>query len=141
MADTKEEFNKDVKFANWNGWYNDLTTEIAEIRKYGHLVMFDPKQVNHYYSRIVNLVSTIEWAIDDTKTINSNLDKIEDNIFSERYLKDLEVKTVTEYQRKVVKRLRRILAKVCNDLSDGGLLPKVEKTKVDRRPSAVRNLK
>jgi len=140
MSEIKEEITKDVKFANWNSWYTDLTEQIKETRNLGYIVLFDPKQVNHYYSKIVNLFSTIKWAIDDSETIAKQLQEIEDNIFSSKYLTDLQAnKKITKYQRIIIKKLRVILQKICSDLSDGGLLPKVERTAKDNRPGFVRN--
>ena len=132
-----EELLRDVKFANWNHFYNDLTKQISEIRESGHLVLFVPKEVNQYYSRITNLYSTIEFAITD-KDIIHKLDKIEENIFSDRYIKDLKYGKVTKYQRTIISCLRKIFTQICNDLSESGLIPKVMTSKKDNRPGAAK---
>ena len=136
-----QEMDTDVGFANWNSFYTDLTTEISEIRKLGYLVLFNPKQVNHYYSKIVNLFSTISWALDETKgnQITKKLDKIEENIFSTKYLNDLKNTHITTYQRYIIKVLRETIKSICLELSNAGLLPKIKRTVKDTRPGTVRN--
>jgi len=127
MGSDSKEILKDVTFANWNSFYNDLFEEINQIRKIGAVCLFKPAEVTVYYSRIVNLFSTVQYAIGDTNTMNNDLKEIEKNIFSPRYNLNLKHKKINDYQRKVLSNLRDIFTVMCNDLSEHGLLPKINK--------------
>ena len=49
----------DTKYANWNGWYQDLFEEIRIIRRVGATLLITPKDsIYEYFSLILNLHST-----------------------------------------------------------------------------------
>jgi len=127
----KEEYNYKPEFANWNKFYDDLFTEIAEIRLIGNKALFDTKNtelsLNLYYSRIQNLYSTHSHFINDTLIVGKELQRIEDFLFSDKYLSAVRNKNLSIFktQRSILIKLRNIFTLMCASFSSNGISVKV----------------
>jgi len=132
--DNKSFESYDPKFANWNKWYDDLFQEQKDIRRIGVMLMGDYNNKQYslqlYYSRIVGLFSTHKHYIDKSDDVNNELDKIEAFLFSEKYLaaKESNPKSVRQSELKILKQLRNVFTKMCEDFSSKGLSVKVDIT-------------
>lgn len=137
--------NKDVisevKYANWNYMYQDISKEITKIRRYGNVCVLNPKAIHQYYAMITGLYSCYSQSIREDRKMSARLEKIEDAIFSAEYVKDAQIgKVAGAYQVKVIRMLRVIFTEMNIDFSEAGLTPKIEKREVDTRPVAARNV-
>ena len=135
MYDKYKEFESySPEFRKWDDWYNDLFREQREIRNIGTMLLLDLNNKEYslqlYYSRIVNLFSTHKHYIEDTEILDKELNKMEDFLFSEKYLnsKANNHNSVRKSELVILKQLRKIFTKMCEDFSKKGLSVKVEMT-------------
>jgi len=121
-----------TRYANWNKFFEDLENEIKLIRNVGNELLFDFDSkallLNKYYSLITNLYSTHKSYILDSGKIKTKLDKIEDTLFSNKFLTAISKnpESIKELRIKMIRVLREIFSKMCNDFSVMGLRPKIE---------------
>jgi hypothetical protein len=122
------------EFRKWDDWYNDLFREQREIRNIGTMLLLDLNNKEYslqlYYSRIVNLFSTHRHYIDFPDLVDKKLEEMETFLFSDKYMdsKKKNRLSVKESEIKILKVLRKIFTKMCEDFSKKGLSVKVEMT-------------
>lgn len=138
----KQDYTYDPKFANWNKFYDDLFQEIAEIRDIGHKTLLDFNNnegyLLKYYSRIANLFSTHKHYINDDEEIQKELIKIEDVIFSAKYINAVSKgKNSPEQHKKITRGLRKAFTSMCSSFSANGISVKVSGKKNRDKGKAI----
>lgn len=128
----KQQLLKDVTFANWNNFYNDLFEEINAIRKIGNVCLFNAPEVKVYYSRVYNLLVSVSFAVNDYQKKNKQLKVIGDELFK----KDISKLNTN----KIYYMLSSYFSAICYDLSRAGLLPKVNIKKKYNPGDAVKDM-
>lgn len=131
-----KEYDYNSKFANWNKGFDDIFDEIREIREIGNKVLFDYKNdnllLNLYCSRIIGLFSTHSHYVLDRDKLALQLNKIENVLFSDKYLTSIKNNTnPTEQQIKITKALRLYFQLICESFSKNGLTMKIIKEQKD----------
>lgn len=123
-------YTDEVKFAIWNKFYNDLEQEITNVRNLGFELMRNPNLIHIYHSRIINMFSSYKYYIINYKEMEEKLNEIEDIIYSENYIKDIQKNRInSKYQREIIKKLRNIYSEMCANFTEKNLRPKVIRTK------------
>ena len=138
----KKDMSYDPKFANWNKFYDDLFLEISQIRELGHKALLDFNNNNgfllSYYSRITNLYSSHRHYINKDEIMIKELLKIEDVIFSAKYLKAIEKKNNSKEQHvMIIRALRGLFANMCSSFSANGISVKVSGKKKRNPKEAI----
>lgn len=124
----------DTKYANWNGWYNDLFEEIKIIRNIGGRMLLDPKSYMHqYYSGLLNLYSTHSSYIKNRKEVYKALEDIKGKIYSKSFNTQIRMKVISSDVIKVMNTMITIFTHINRSFQEHGIVPKVTITK-ERNP-------
>lgn len=120
----------DTKFANWNGWYNDLFEEIRLIRRIGQEMLLDPKQYIHrYFAGILNLYSTHSSYIQGQDKVYQKLQAIKLKIYNDNFHRALARKMVTKECIDVMSEMITIFTWINKSFQEQGIIPKVTASK------------
>lgn len=138
----KENADYNAKYANWNKGYDDIFLEISEIREIQNKTLFDLNNkglmLNKYYSRIRGLYTTLAHQVIDRALLQKQLDKIENVLFSDKYIKGIQDGSNTrEIDLKIYRALRLYFQMMCESFSKNGLTMKVIKEQKDDPYTAV----
>lgn len=116
----------DTKFANWNGWYNDLFEEIKTIRAIGGQMLLDPKEnIHKYYSLLLNLYSTHSSYIKKQSAVYKNLQNIKTVIYSAKFHRALSMRTTDLSIINVMSDMITIFTHINRSFQEHGIVPKV----------------
>jgi len=130
----------EIKFANWNSGYEDIFSQIIEIREMGNLLLFDTDNknlsLNKYYSKISGLFLTHGHYVIDYDKIKEQLRLIELVLFSDKYLNSVRDGTNSRIQHlKILRDLKSFFQNICESFSKNGLTMKV----ITKRAKASEN--
>jgi len=122
--------NSEIKYANWNSGYEDIFKQIIDIREIGNILLFDVSNknllLNKYYSKINGLFITHGHYVIEREDITLKLKKIELVLFSQKYLKSVEVGTNPREQHlKILSSLNSVFQLICESFSKNVLTMKV----------------
>lgn len=133
----ESDFDKNVMFANWNTYYNDIANNIQRVTMAGSICLIEPDKIHEYYSLVVNMFYTYNFALENTQETEERLKKIEEKIFNKDFI--IKIKQDKSDLIKIIRILRRIFSDMVKDFSDSGLIPKIKKTKKYNPGEAILN--
>lgn len=116
----------DLKYAQWNPFFNSLQQDIDELKRLNKLIRSDTQLIQDFFSLINTMYNShISYA----PKLQSKLDTIESKIFSTKYQTDLNKGNVTpnmiKFQFKVIKELEQCFQSLIRNFEQNGLIPKV----------------
>ena len=135
----------ELEFKRHNIFFDELETNINEIRRIAEMAMFEPKILNLYFSKIysltvfyeayLNLEKQVFWFGDytDKKNRKFKLDSIKNSLFGKDYINSLDNidnmeknyrVELNEKQKKIFTDLNKIMKELAKQLSYSELRPK-----------------
>lgn len=115
----------DLKYAQWNPFFNSLQNDIDEIKRLNKLLRKDTKLIEDFFSLINTLYNS---HVVYSPELQAKLDKIEKKIFAPKYQRDLKEKNITPsmltFQHRVIKELETCFQSLVKTFEANGLFPK-----------------
>ncbi len=126
-----KKYDKELRYAQWNPFYISLQKDIDQIKVINKVIRKDTSLIDEFYSLINSLFNSTCFALEKEEEINTALNDIEKKIYNSIYIRDLTEKNNTSkliiYQHKVIKSLESIFKVILKNLSEEGLIPKIDK--------------
>ena len=120
----------DTKFANWNGWYNDLFEEIKIIRRMGAEMFITPdKYIHRYYAQLLNLYSTHSSYIKKQDVVYKKLEDIKKRIYNDKFHRSLAMKYSSAEVLAIMSEMISLFTWINTSFQEQGIIPKVTATK------------
>lgn len=140
MKDKK--YDNELKYAQWNPFYISLQKDIDQIKQINKIIRKELTMIDDFYSLINSLFISTCFALEDEKKVCAKLNELESKIYNPKYLKDINNDTkkkgnIIAYQHKIIKDLENIFKKIIKNLSEEGLIPKIEKREIKDKGKAL----
>lgn len=142
MKDKK--YDSELKYAQWNPFYISLQKDIDHIKNINKVIRKETTLIDDFFSLINALFNSTCFAIKDETKVSKKLDELEKKIYDKKYLRDLKdnmksKNNIINYQHKIIKDLENIFKTIIRNLSDEGLIPKIEKKEKKDKGKALYN--
>lgn len=136
MAKSNIEYDKAAEWKNWLVFINNTHKRLDEIERIGEEAYFNKSLLNRFFAMLRLFCANRKAFIEDYNKIKSILDKVGDNLFSPKYLKDFSRNNnkieLQSFQYKTMKALLRVLEILSDEFSDAELTFKVKKIMKDK---------
>lgn len=138
---SQKQTDLDTKYANWNGWYQDLFEEIRIIRRVGSTLLITPKDtIYQYFSLILNLHSTHSSYMDNNTKLEEKLNALKNKIYNSKFTEALRQRIMGETVIKVISDLIETFKLINESLSSHGITPKVTETEKKNKSKAINEM-
>lgn len=125
----EDNFNTELRYAQWNPFFNSEQRDIDEIRAINKTLRSNLGNLDIFYQLINTFFNNHRQYIKNESNMQLSMDKMEKKIYDPMYINDNKKKQKSSklllYQHKIIKYLERCWQIIQNDLSDNSLLPKV----------------
>lgn len=115
----------DLKYAQWNPFFNSLQADVDELKRLNKLLRRDTSLIEDFFSLINTMYNShVVYSID----MQDKLNKIEEKIFNLKYQRALISRshsaTLKAFQFKVIKELEKCFQLLVTNFESNGLFPK-----------------
>ena len=140
MKDKK--YDNELKYAQWNPFYISLQKDIDQIKNINKIIRKETTLIDDFFSLINSLFNSTCFALVNEDKVSKKLTELENKIYNEKYLRDINNDTkkksnIILYQNKIIKDLENIFKTIIKNLSDEGLIPKIEKREIKDKGKAL----
>lgn len=131
----------DPKYANWNPFYEDLFTQIREIRELSTKSFHDLRIIPSYYSRVSSLFNTHGHYVllKNKKEIEKILIKIDNKLCDTKFIEKNKLNTQTQTWHQIRRELNTQFKIMCEDFAENGISVKVTKKNQKNPSKALKN--
>ena len=142
MKDKK--YDNELKYAQWNPFYISLQKDIDQIKNINKVIRKETDMIDDFFSLINSLFNSTCFALEKEDDILEKLDDLENKIYDPKYLRDINNNSkkkvnIILYQHKIIKDLENIFKIIIKNLSDEGLIPKIDKIEKKDKGRALYN--
>ena len=131
MAKSSNEYDKSAEWKNWLVFINNTHKRLDEIERIGEQAYFNKTLLNRFFAMLRVFCANRKAFIENYSRIQKILEKVGDNLFSEKYLKDFSRNKnkyeVQAFQYKSMKALLKVLEILSTEFSEAELTFKVKK--------------
>lgn len=130
MKDKK--YDSELKYAQWNPFYISLQKDIDQIKYVNKVIRKETDMIDEFFSLINSLFNSTCFALVGETEILKKLNDLENKIYDPTYLRDIHNNSkqkvnIILYQHKIIKDLENIFKIIIKNLSEEGLIPKIDK--------------
>ncbi len=137
MTKSNNEYDKSAEWKNWLVFINNTHKRLDEIERIGEQAYFDKTLLNRFLASLSLFCANRKAFIESYDNIKKILDKVGDELFSRKYIKDLSrnknKKEIQTFQYQNMKALLKVLEILSVEFSESELTFKVKKIMRDKK--------